>query len=528
MTVFTSKALAIPPSRLQEQPAPWKDRRLVGCLLSVLAWGLLAHGYGFLHSNFSHDELNAFYATTAENRWKLESGRFFVPVFRELVRGNFALPWVVGLLALLFIGLSLFLIVRILDLRQPLLLVLAAGILTTNLTVTAQSATYIHELDCNCFALLLSVCAVYLWYCFRGWLPGLGSILLVFLSIGIYQSFFAVAVTLMMLLSFVDLYRGAEVRTVFLRGLWGIAILVLGAVVYSLFGAVLYRITGLSRFYQLTSKHPSITYYCRLVVNAYRDFFHALHNDAYRSRFQPVLYLTDLLLVLGLVRCLVKCRKEPARLALMAALLFLLPLGMNVTYLLAKGDGIHDLTYYAVWFVWLLYPFTAFCTAPTQGNRLRKVLCVALLGTILWQNVLIANTAYMKKEVAEKGTYSAMTRVLDRLEQQEGYIPGETNVAFVGIGSGMGKLAEYGSVSNLIGMEFNSSIAKDTSLPAYNCYRAYFQYVLNYPINLCDDGIREELGDSEEVAQMPTFPDPGCIRKINNVFVVKMGEERSK
>ena len=81
-----------PTDALRQEPSLRKDRRLLLCLISVLCWGLIAHSYGFFNCNFSHDSLNAFYATPRENQWKLENGRFIVTVYRALFRGNFALP----------------------------------------------------------------------------------------------------------------------------------------------------------------------------------------------------------------------------------------------------------------------------------------------------------------------------------------------------------------------------------------------------------------------------------------------------
>ena len=60
------------PQKAQQRFKSWKaavlsDKRLWLCLLATLVWGLVAHAYGFLNGNFSHDSLNAFYATDAEN-----------------------------------------------------------------------------------------------------------------------------------------------------------------------------------------------------------------------------------------------------------------------------------------------------------------------------------------------------------------------------------------------------------------------------------------------------------------------------
>lgn len=512
--------------QLRQEPPLLKDRRLVFCLISVLCFGLVAHGYGFLNCNFSHDSLNAFYATARENQCKLENGRFIVPVYRALFRGNFALPWLVGLLALLFIGLSLYLMARMLKLRHPLLLVLAGGILTANLSVTAQTATYIHELDCNYLSLLLSVSAVYLWYCYRGWLPFLGSTALIFLSLGIYQSFFAVAATLMILLSLKDLFEDADVSDVFLRGLQGIGTLLLAIVGYALFCAILCRLLHLDRPYGAAQSAEILHSLPQLVRGAYVDFFRALHNRAYPDGFRFVLYAVDILLLASLVYALARKRKEPVRLLLMAALLCLTPLAMNVTFLLTQGNQVHELTYYAIWMVWLvclLLPFHPGICPMTR--RWPKVISVCLVGMILWQNVVFANTAYMKKQTAEKATYSTITRVLDRIEQREDYVYRETPVAFIGTGGGVRFPGEYGNMRMLVGLHLNDSIGVDIPFDYYNAYYAYFCYVLDYPIILCDGAKWQELRNSDAVSQMPAFPSPNCIQMIDGILVVKMGPD---
>ena len=55
-----------------------------------------------------------------------------------------------------------------------------------------------------------------------------------------------------------------------------------------------------------------------------------------------------------------------------------------------------------------------------------------LLALILFDKTVFANQLYLKKELEIDSTLSVMTRVLDRLEQTEGYAVGETPVAMAG------------------------------------------------------------------------------------------------
>lgn len=44
-------------------------------------------------------------------------------------------------------------------------------------------------------------------------------------------------------------------------------------------------------------------------------------------------------------------------------------------------------------------------------------------------------------------------------------------------------------------------------------------------LNLCDDKTYQELLETEEIAEMPTFPQEGSIRKMDDVLVIKVSEE---
>lgn len=99
------------------RPMEDRKRQLLFCLACVFIWGLMAHAYGFLHSSFSHDSLLEFNGDGLSNRIRISNGRFLSPVCRWIFRTNMTLPWLVGVLGLLWIGLSAYLILRMFRLK---------------------------------------------------------------------------------------------------------------------------------------------------------------------------------------------------------------------------------------------------------------------------------------------------------------------------------------------------------------------------------------------------------------------------
>ena len=124
---------------------------------AVFLFGLAAHAYGFLRAGFSHDMLNALVVEPVETYWKMQLGRPGIVLYRRTIRGLIAAPWMLGLLSLLWLSLSCFLTAKLFQIRNPWFVVLTGGILTANLSAVAMTATFLYEMDADCFALLLGV-----------------------------------------------------------------------------------------------------------------------------------------------------------------------------------------------------------------------------------------------------------------------------------------------------------------------------------------------------------------------------------
>ena len=165
--------------------------------------GLIAHGYCFLNIFISQDSLNDFYAAS---KWqKASMGRIFYSIYISFTRGRVVLPWLIGIFALCWVALAVFLLCKIFEVNNSKIICLFAGICITNTTVYALAATYIHDLDADLFALFLSVLSVFLWKRaiyedkFRDkCVFVLLSSLSLSVTLGIYQSYVSVTLVLMM------------------------------------------------------------------------------------------------------------------------------------------------------------------------------------------------------------------------------------------------------------------------------------------------------------------------------------------
>ena len=500
-------------------------------LAFTFLWGLAAHGYGFSQSAFSHDSLNEFYAADGGNSWKIEIGRIFVPAYRAVFRTDLTLPWMIGLLSLVWTGLAVYLVAQLLRIRCVWTLFLTAGIMTTNLTVISGIGTYMNDHDGNMLAMLCAVAAVWCWNRhIWGVVPGA---MLVAASLGIYQSYVCVTITLVMLVCILDLLELESFRKVFCRGLRAVAMLLAGGILYWLLMKLVLHATGIglatggtnSLNFMENLKGANIPF---LVVFTYFDCWNRLVNmvSPYPGALVKGIAVCVLALTLaGGIRSL--CRKEMGWLErlLVMVLVALLPVGMNLMYI-PTVTIVHDLMVYALWFAYLLALLMAPWVArwlPESAGKLRagvRWVIPAMVLVLLYGNVQTANAVYLKKDLEQDAYLSYMTRVVYQMEQTEGYEPGNTPVVFVG-------LPEQ-EIPVIPGFErYRAITGADTpyvtELRTNTRAQRYFTYILSNPAVMADNGTWASIQADPRVEQMPSYPQEGCTALFDGVLVVKVG-----
>ena len=516
----------------------WKQRleenktQLITALAATYAIGLAAHGYAFFDNNLSHDSLREFHAEILGNDVKLTSGRVFTPIYRELLGSDLTLPWFNGLLALLWIGLAVFLTVRILNVESKPAVALIAGIFATNITVSATAATYIHDLDSYMFAMLCAVAAVWLWDRQpKGWLAGAVPIMV---SLGIYQSYVFTAVTLVMIVSILGLMNGKNAQTVLWKGIRAVGMLILGGIGYFFAMKGLLRLFGgvlSSGDYNSLDRMGLLNFGSigGMIIGAYADWFSRLWN-AYSSypailiRGATALFFAIDIAALA-VFLLSKNRGLKEKL-LCIALTALLPLGMNMIYVLTLNAA-HDLMVYPTWLFYLLTLLLAMWLrgqwkdAAIPAGKWQSAVCMLLIGMTIYGNVRFSNGMYVKKNLEFDGYLSLMTRVVGRMEAVPGYQPGETPVVFIGLPQTFNQVIPgFKDYWNVTGMTGSSPIY--TTEPSR--LQAYFDYVMSLPVVMADGETRQRLLADESVRAMPCYPAEGFLAFYDGTLVVKLGD----
>ncbi|MDD6628123.1 MAG: glucosyltransferase domain-containing protein [Lachnospiraceae bacterium] len=496
-------------------------------LLYTYILGLMAHGFGLLNLNLSHDALYNFYSGISAHEWQISLGRVLEPVYREITASTTIMPWSMGIFAFLWIGLTVYLTCRMFQIDHSVAIFLLAGIMVVNCTVTALIATYLPWFGADAMALLLAVAGAYCWYLWTSKQTGashvlilLGGSICIACSLALYQSYIAVTVVVIILLSIRHLLQRVPIPQVLHQGLCSVGMIGFGGAVYYIMVKAVCCVVGIDL---AAGKYDSVTnfwdnpepiayrvWYC---IKEELKYFFSTNENAYPYRV--IWFVNGMLLMLcvGLGIILIRQRKlDIVQKAVLLLLCTSLPLAANLMRLL--NNSVHDLMVYAIWMLYLLpILFYQWLASSKTHREIRYILC-GLMFFIVISNIQTANMVYIKKDIEDKATLALMTETMTQVDQLADYVPGKTEVIFVGYMPNIVK-----KVPGTDRVDGITGAGKAAAITYEETYEAYFKNVMLRDVNL---SFQADVIDSKEIKEMPAYPQKGYVRMIEDKVVVKL------
>ncbi len=514
----------------KEVPSLAGDKRNRLVAFWTFLFSLLAHGFRWFNTSFNHDSLIVW---QNDGGWQLYLGRYLVP-FYLLVRGEIASPLLIAGFSVCFLIIALVLLVRILDIKRPLHIVLLCALLSTCPVFTLLYSTFISATDIHLLSILFSILSVWFLISFeKGWIPAAVSLAL---SMALYPSYAEVSIVLIMLLMIRDLTVNTEsivrpgmpgrifgflaISGILYYAVWLLAIqLKLGTGIEASPAADAYN--SLNRLGDL---RPSNLW--GLLKGTYRDFWDYFFRPKTLHPF--ITGLLNIIIALGACSLVSVSARKKSKLIPCAILVLLLPLGADFVYILTNGMT-HSLMVFSIVFLYsgvilcLGFDPPEDCTPKTRSAfRAVKAVITASLCFIVLFFTVTANQCHVKKNLEQQATLSVMTRVIDRMEGTEGYEAGKTFVVLVG------DLNKSAAAQTRKGYSWRSFLPiNGFSVSYFESYEHYFHDILGYPVNLGDRDTAKRFSEMDEVIAMPAFPSVGCTKMIDGVLVVKLSEDLS-
>jgi hypothetical protein len=487
--------------------------------------GLIVHMYKITNMLHNHDSVVLF----DDGHWIVVQGRWFAFVPKILSSG-YLLPWVIGLLAILYIAISSCIVVKCFRIINSLHCVLVSGLMVSFPTITI-ALTYSSEVLIS--ALLLACLAVYFTIRFRfGFIAG---IIFIAMSLGVYQAYFSVAAGLSVGILIIDIIHDKlSLKEIIIKGVKFFSILLFGVIVYFVMVNISINVTHfeLSTYQGINEMgRIPISEIPRLVKMTYISIFqyyirdnYGLHSKLMQYAFCAVVIITIIFFLTSIIQKKIIAKKF--HLILLLVLVILYPLACNVVYLMNPVFVYLNLIYGMV----LLPVAVIVMMELVQSNVNQKEmkyfklfkqgacwLLTAVFIVCIYQYGILANKVYNKMHVVYEQGYAYSVELLTHIHGTEGYID-TIPVLF------------YGSPGAILSLNHDSvfdDISKITgaanNIPASYSYNTFLHNFIgsNLDMQVINADQVEQYGIAQALETMSIYPEPGSIKRVNDVMLVK-------
>ncbi len=496
--------------------------RLKWCFAATALCMLLAHGFAWFNLFPSHDgTILVFDADVV----MLQLGRWVELLYFRFVRGRINAPWLNGAFTIVWTSLAVYLVGKLLQLGKKATIALCA-VFSTAISVTLLYATYYDKTDLYACAMFLAVWGVYAVRRFRcRWWGVLFCSGCLCLAMGLYQGYIEFAIGLFLICLLRDCLTEDLAWAEYLRrGVTAVVSLLLGGVLYavSMKAVLAYKHLELidsSNGLQQMSRAGVADYLARL-PGAYKQVFTTLLGyDVWNNRGMRL--ATAVCLLLGLACLVLALRKKPLRAAVQVViLLVLLPLGLNVVYLLSERHP----TLLMLYPVYLVYALVLLLTGlePDTIPRSAAWLACLLCAFITVQNVIYANGAYTYRKLVYENTRAQVYTIMAKVEDLPGYVEGETPVVF----SGDFTDSNFTYHNDLIRLYEEGETGLSGSAITYDgTIKWWFGNIMGSSAKVVNTQAElDAWAENPAVQAMPSYPASGCIAMVDGAAVIKLSD----
>ena len=402
-------------SKLKKSILPeWKV-----CFLSALVVGLIAHVYKITIWIPNWDSLVFRY----DSQNMLSMGRWFLPI-ASAPSSFYDLPWITGLLAILFFGLGAVCICKMFEVKKKTTAALIGAAVASFPTVTSVML-YNYVADSYALSFLFACQAAVL---LTNKKPRyILSAVLICLSVGIYQAYITVTITLLLCyLIAKTMQKDADIKGILAKSLKLLLTGAAGMVLYYLVLMALLKITGTTLLdYQGFSDAASmsgINIFASLYVvkETFLGYFFDFSNGV--SAFAVINCVAFAAILVFYLADIIKNKLSILKVALLLLWIILLPIGATALCFINSSIDYHNLMkmgYFAFYLLLILqYEKADFSNNKLNAAKMWTILVV--VSALVFNQIIIANVAYHKLGIAYQKSYGTLIRIADRIEQTEG------------------------------------------------------------------------------------------------------------
>lgn len=504
------------------------------CFVSGLVIGWVTHFYMLANKFPNWDDANNMAAFGSGDYL----GRWFLKYVHPL-GGKYSIPAVHGFWLILCIAVSACLVMEILQIRSVTAAVLTAAVLETFPSVVS-TMTFMFMAHTSGIGILMVTLAVYLLRRYRyGWLPCTVFLVCV---LGIYQSYISFAITLMLLGMIADIFHGQKFPEILKKGILCVLVLGVGVFIYMKLSHVIYpnldneTYGGVGNMGQIAIREMPT-----LIGRCYKRFleYFLWKPFAFVSSTAQAANIATCVLAVVLFGYLAVSRKMYQDILTFLMLLLLcgfVPLAAAFIYFMAPEVTYSMLMLYAYALIYVtVLALLEYCMEDWHAkpvsvrwrNRMRHAAVAITVFTIVvssYTDYLLTNRAYLRTNFATERVQQYFNRVVAMVERTQGYENGDR----------VKLLGEFYYKDNPSTAEIDildsedlrqlDGVALENGLITTGVRDNFIRMFVGFELADISSTEKEAIMGTEEYESMPVYPAEGCVRKIHDIWVVKMCE----
>ena len=492
------------------------------CFFSAIIFGLIAHMYKLTNWLPNWDSLVFRY----DAQRMLALGRWFLSVACA-PSSFYDLPWISGLMSILLHALGAVCICKMFDVRKKVTAALIGAAVITFPTVSCIMM-YNYVADGYALAFLLSCIAAML--ITKDKPRYIVSAILIALSVGTYQAYITVTITLLLLHLILGLASGdADVKTTIAKGFKFLLCGIVGMALYYIVLTLLLKVTqtepldyqGFSEAAKFAGTDLTASLYvAKESLIGY--FFNFSGGVSVFAVTNCVMFLISAIIY---VTNIVKNKLSPSKVLVLLALTVLLPFGACALVFINGSIDYHTLMkmgffVFVLYFI-LQYEKTEYKCKKDETVKAWAIFCVSAI--LIFNQIIIANVSYHKLNMAYEKSYGTLVRIADRIEETDGADDCESILVLGHLPDSEAYSANLppdmtGTTDGYILRADDEKVGQSVLCSAINDYCGK-----NYSFLAGKE--KEELLGKFDYESMSAWPGKDSVSVVDGVIVIKMGNE---
>lgn len=487
--------------------------------------GLAIHAYKLLNYLPNHDSMYNFYA----DQNILGSGRWLLSIACGF-SSYFDLPWVTGLLSLVFIALTSVAVVKLFNIKNGFVILLSAGILVA-FPSTTEILCFGFTADGYFLSMLLAaLAAVALTYIQKPVARILLSAALLCCSCGIYQAYVSFFLVLAICYFIGKVLGSAWTVSDCLKYMLyaAVSLVIALAAYYAIWKVCLACQDVAAVSYQGIDRVGSLN--IGVLVKAVKTMLTSLvillvEKNIFKHGISLYAVINCLFLAVGtatLITAVVRGRvfRSVARIAMIVLSLIAIPFAVFI-WLYTSPDVLYALRMeHSAAIVFIGIVVLCDKTFSPRTSTILSTLPILMIFNLAVQ----ANIAYYYLNFEYERSYYEAHEILNEIEDIAYRDPQHQTYKVAIIGSRHKEAALDDTEATNTAFMYTQMIEKSLLLDGTHA-RNFLENVLYCDLNFANAQETADIEASEEFREMPTWPCKGSVRLIDDVITVRFGEE---